>query len=617
MVASGDAPKSGLDEWATFKSLIVDTTWTYRKIVTFNANGGAGEMADQIIDNKGRLTSNTLTREGYSFVGWATANGELYTDGATITATAEDKGLVTLYAQWDEHGYDPTTNLWTAVGDMRAGRYKRDTQDSISYNRLDNTWWGTITPYNDGDSISYKVTGSSKEEQKNGMFSIYSHNETVPAYSRVKLTWTFRLGSKSTKHHSTVCMYGLPDSLNQIKNLGVDFSDDYDTEYGSEYLLAAPFSNSKQDGKTRFADQAAAIIFDNSLGNAQQTKTWYILMTYVMASADSKSGLNEVGYFKNIRLKKTLIYCKSFTFDANGGTGTMVKQIIEDNGNLKANLFTREGYTFAGWATEPTGEKAYDDEELITVTEETKGAVMLYAVWTPDTYPVAYELNGGSAENPDTYAINAALPLNAPTKTGYTFLGWTGSNGDVPQTAVSIAKGSTGNKSFTAHWMSTAVATTQDLIAAIGEVTTESGEAIAAARTAYDALSEEDQALVSNYATLTAAEAAYEAAKDAAGNTTIQFMNQDESSIAEAKIQLDYPEAPKISGYTFQYWRVAEKNLSDGIIRLQAVYTSTPTDIEETIVNRQSSNRKFIKDGNVYILKEEFIYTINGQRVNK
>ena len=611
VVASGDDPKSGLDEWATFKSMIVDTTWTYRKIVTFNANGGTGEMADQIIDNKGRLTSNTLTREGYSFVGWATANGEFYTDGATITATAEDKGPVTLYAQWDEHGYDPTTNLWTAVGDMRAGRYNRETKDSISYNRLDNTWWGTITPYNDGDSISYKVTGSSKEEQKNGMFSIYSHDETVPAYSRVKLTWTFRLGSKSTKHHSTVCMYGLPDSEAQIKNLGVDFSDDYDTEYGSEYLLAAPFSHSKQDGKTRYADQAAAIIFDNSLGNAEQIKTWYILMTYVMASAGDKDDLNEVGYFKNIRLKKTLIYCKSFTFDANGGTGTMVKQIIDDSGNLKANLFTREGYTFAGWATSANGEKAYDDEELITVTDETKGAVTLYAVWTPDEYAISYQLNGGSASNPETYAVNAALPLNAPTKTGYSFLGWTGSNGAIPQTDVAIAKGSTGNKSFTAHWMSNAVGTTQDLIAAIGEVTIDKGEAIAAARTAYNALSEEDQALVSNNATLTAAEAAYEAL---AGNTTVNFM-QGDTPLGSQKIELDYPAAPPVEGYTFQYWQVVAEDVTAGTIRLQAVYkANTPTDLENVQGDKVQST-KFIKDGNLYILKDEFIYTINGQRV--
>lgn len=50
-----------------------------------------------------------------------------------------------------------------------------------------------------------------------------------------------------------------------------------------------------------------------------------------------------------------------------------------------------------------------------------------------------------------------------------------------------------------------------DLIDAIGEVTAESGEAIDAAREAYDALTDGQKALVSNYETLTAAEEAYAA----------------------------------------------------------------------------------------------------------
>ena len=50
-----------------------------------------------------------------------------------------------------------------------------------------------------------------------------------------------------------------------------------------------------------------------------------------------------------------------------------------------------------------------------------------------------------------------------------------------------------------------------DLIAKIGTVTPDSGDAIQAARAAYDALTETQKALVTNYETLTAAEAAYAA----------------------------------------------------------------------------------------------------------
>ncbi|MFR8914232.1 MAG: hypothetical protein ACLVGX_00815 [Oscillospiraceae bacterium] len=61
-----------------------------------------------------------------------------------------------------------------------------------------------------------------------------------------------------------------------------------------------------------------------------------------------------------------------------------------------------------------------------------------------------------------------------------------------------------------------AVAAVKELIDAIGEVTLDSGDAIKAARAAYDELPEAKKALVDNYEKLTAAEEAYTALVDAA-----------------------------------------------------------------------------------------------------
>ena len=61
-----------------------------------------------------------------------------------------------------------------------------------------------------------------------------------------------------------------------------------------------------------------------------------------------------------------------------------------------------------------------------------------------------------------------------------------------------------------------AVAAVKELIDAIGEVTLESGDAIKAARAAYDALTDTQKELVKNYEKLTAAEEAYAAMVDAA-----------------------------------------------------------------------------------------------------
>lgn len=75
-------------------------------------------------------------------------------------------------------------------------------------------------------------------------------------------------------------------------------------------------------------------------------------------------------------------------------------------------------------------------------------------VYTPINYSITYDLAGGSLStaNPTSYTIETeTFTLNNPTKTNFEFLGWTGSNGN-PSTSVSITKGSTGNKSYTAVW---------------------------------------------------------------------------------------------------------------------------------------------------------------------
>ena len=72
-------------------------------------------------------------------------------------------------------------------------------------------------------------------------------------------------------------------------------------------------------------------------------------------------------------------------------------------------------------------------------------------------YTITYNLDGGTVAtaNPIIYSEDtASFTLNNPTKTGHTFIGWTGSNGNSPQTTVTIANGTTGNKTYTANWLS-------------------------------------------------------------------------------------------------------------------------------------------------------------------
>jgi uncharacterized repeat protein (TIGR02543 family) len=71
-------------------------------------------------------------------------------------------------------------------------------------------------------------------------------------------------------------------------------------------------------------------------------------------------------------------------YNANGGTGTMAVQSIkyDATATLRANAFTRVGYTFGGWSKSKTGAKAYADKQQVKNLRSDGGTTTLYAVWT-------------------------------------------------------------------------------------------------------------------------------------------------------------------------------------------------------------------------------------------
>lgn len=116
--------------------------------ITFDANGGVGEMAAQTFEVgvDTALNANTFTREGYRFIGWNTAadgSGATYADeGAILELT----GDMTLYAQWQ------FWNGWFT--DVNGKQYYKDGE-------LQKTGWTVIdgnTYYLDPET-GYAATG--------------------------------------------------------------------------------------------------------------------------------------------------------------------------------------------------------------------------------------------------------------------------------------------------------------------------------------------------------------------------------------------------------------------------------------------------------------------------
>jgi uncharacterized repeat protein (TIGR02543 family) len=125
-------------------------------------------------------------------------------------------------------------------------------------------------------------------------------------------------------------------------------------------------------------------------------------------------------------------------YNANNGTGTMANSVhtVGVAKSLTANTFTRSGYTFAGWASTPTGPTVYADRESVLNLANTQGAtITLYAKWEGVSYYVAYNANNGIGTMANTvhiYGTPQNLPANTFTRVGYIFAGWAESgNGPV------------------------------------------------------------------------------------------------------------------------------------------------------------------------------------------
>ena len=162
-------------------------------------------------------------------------------------------------------------------------------------------------------------------------------------------------------------------------------------------------------------------------------------------------------------------YTYTLSYNANGGSGapSSQQQTVTGGGTAPSMTFTisntrptRTGYDFLGWSTNQYATTAsYQPGGSITVSATTP----LYAIWKAITYTVSYNANGGSgapASQTKTYGVSLTLYSTAPTRTGYTFLGWSTSSSATSATYCTGASHTT-NNSYTTNAAATMYAVWQ------------------------------------------------------------------------------------------------------------------------------------------------------------
>jgi len=454
--------------------------WTINTYaVSFNANGGTGAPAAQTKTHGTALTLSTTkpTKEGHTFKNWNTAQngtGTSYASGASYTANAG----TTLYAQWTAN----TLKIYYNAngGTINSTTYKLNCSDiyvTSSNAAHYNTWyydvvqaeyglpnvgtfglsrtgysfvgWGTTasggTIYDQDDLTLKPSTINSGIKNGNVTTKLYAQ------WSPNKYTVTFNANGGTTPTASKTVTYASTyGELPTATRAGYTFNGWYTATSGGTQVTAST-TVSITAAQTLYAQWTAdtynvsfSVNGGGSGAPSTQTKTHDIALT-LSTTVPTRTGYT----FKNWNTEKdgsgtsynpggsytanaaATLYAQwiantyTITFDANGGTcDTESKPVTYNSDYGELPTATKTGYTFTGWYPSITS-----TTQILPTTNFTSSSdQILYAKWTPITYTVDYDSNGGQGTGPEsttcTYDKTHTIPTNSFSKNGYRFSSW-------------------------------------------------------------------------------------------------------------------------------------------------------------------------------------------------
>ena len=187
----------------------------------------------------------------------------------------------------------------------------------------------------------------------------------------------------------------------------------------------------------------------------QEFKVWEIGGTeYKVGDSYTVNGDTEIKALWENSVITPTTYTVTVGNDGNG-TGTATPSTAAAGTEIRLSATPKTGYHFKEWEVISGGVTIKDDKFLMPNDNVEVKAIFEKDAPAPTEYTITYDLAGGTAEgNPDTYTIETrTFTLKNPTKSGYTFTGWSGTGLDGENNmTVTIPTGSTGNRTYTAHW---------------------------------------------------------------------------------------------------------------------------------------------------------------------
>ena len=333
-----------------------------------------GNHSAPSLTDKAQATTGTCEQQHWHFMGWVTeANKENPTDANIVKAnTSVTANGTTYYAVWAKGT--------TTGGGSTSKQYSFDITpsnfNSTSYAANNNEKTSTAKA-SDGSTLSVKWTSNQVMQQSGDM------------------QW-----QKSAGYIYNSTDLGTINSVTITKSAGT-----FTTYYGT----------SKQPSSNTTVGNG---YFQIKVGDATG-KTSKVTITFTKTTQGAQT--TTYSDYTTQCTTETAI-----TLHANDGTNDKTYITTgEKTYTVPPCSFTRTGYNFVKWNTKADGIGTdYNPDATINLDGT---AVNLYAIWTPISYEVQFEANGGTGTMGNqtfTYDQTQQLTKNIFTRVGFEFAGW-------------------------------------------------------------------------------------------------------------------------------------------------------------------------------------------------
>lgn len=418
-------------------------------ITYHNANGVTNTNATTYTAETETFEIFDVSKDGYIFGGW-------YSDSDfnnKVTQIAKGTtGNIDLYAKWTPTEY---TIEYVLYGGTYAGTSNPESytiEDTITFNAptLDGyTFVGFFTLAEDGERVTEISVGTTGNKTFYARYIAFNTNGGSEI--EYELTISGNEISRPTEpemEYYTFAGWYKDEALNEEFDFSIPtktltlYAKFEPTVYKITYVLNGGINPQSQVLEYTVEDTLVTLL--------DPTKTGY---TFVGWFTDDKFTSSVVTELKNEHGDKTFyanykINQYTISFETNGGTE--VEPIIQNYATVvyAPSAPAKNGYKFEGWYSDTELEDTY------TFTTMPANDVTLYAKWSLETYNITYNLDGGTnnENNPSSFTIQSAdIILQAPTKTGYNFVGWY-TDGEYEDAIAKIAYGTYGDIELYAKW---------------------------------------------------------------------------------------------------------------------------------------------------------------------